>query len=274
VRQGPALGNPLLFAEGVPNAAAAHVSMALGFTGPCQTLLGTRTAGLDAVLLARLGILAGRWDQVIIGAAEECHPLVDKAYRHCRLCRENHTSANTSRPFADEAGFVTAAAGACVVVESLEHAQQRGATILAHLTDAGSISWPVDHLSIAADRVAKLLTALGCPAQIVTSANATWLGHLELMGLGRAMRRKAGDKVDDAVTLGAMYGHLGEAFSALPLCALAMTAVRGRLPALLAGSVQGSKTIHPASSDTLLKVAAVLASDYSGLTTAVRLEHP
>ena len=47
VREGIALANPMLFAEGVPNAAAAHLSLMLGLKGPCQTIIGTRTAGLD-----------------------------------------------------------------------------------------------------------------------------------------------------------------------------------------------------------------------------------
>ena len=53
--------NPMLFAEGVPNAAAAHVSLTHGLTGACQTLIGSATAGLDAVRLAALRIANGDW---------------------------------------------------------------------------------------------------------------------------------------------------------------------------------------------------------------------
>src|SRR5690606_1406844 len=45
VESGPEAANPMLFAEGVPNAGAAQLSIALGVRGACQTILGTRTAG-------------------------------------------------------------------------------------------------------------------------------------------------------------------------------------------------------------------------------------
>ncbi len=77
--------NPVLFAEGVPNAAAAHVSLTHGLTGACQTLIGSRTAGLDALRLATLRIANGDWDRAVVGAAEERSALVDAAYRHAGL---------------------------------------------------------------------------------------------------------------------------------------------------------------------------------------------
>ena len=82
IAHGLAAANPVQFAEGVPNAAAAHVSLAHGLTGACQTLIGSRTAGLDAVRLAALRIANGDWDRAVVGAAEEQSDLVDAAYRH------------------------------------------------------------------------------------------------------------------------------------------------------------------------------------------------
>jgi 3-oxoacyl-[acyl-carrier-protein] synthase II len=74
--------NPMLFAEGVPNAAAAHVSLTHGLTGACQTLIGSRTAGLDALRLAAHRIANGDWDRAVVGAAEERSDVIDAAYRH------------------------------------------------------------------------------------------------------------------------------------------------------------------------------------------------
>ena len=59
VRQGLIGANPVLFAEGVPNSAAAHLSLMLGLKGGCQTIIGSRTSGLDALHLAALRIRAG-----------------------------------------------------------------------------------------------------------------------------------------------------------------------------------------------------------------------
>ena len=69
VQGGFIAANPALFAEGVPNAAAAHLSLMLGLKGACQTLIGSRTAGLDALRLAVLRIASGQWDRAVVGGS-------------------------------------------------------------------------------------------------------------------------------------------------------------------------------------------------------------
>src|SRR6185369_10170940 len=77
--------NPVLFAEGVPNAAAAHLSLMLGLKGACQTVIGSRTSGLDALHLAATRILTGEWERAIVGAGEEYSTIVNGGYAHCGL---------------------------------------------------------------------------------------------------------------------------------------------------------------------------------------------
>src|SRR4030095_10626820 len=48
VRQGLIGANPVLFAEGVPNAAAAHLSLMSSLKGGCQAIVGSRTSGVAA----------------------------------------------------------------------------------------------------------------------------------------------------------------------------------------------------------------------------------
>ncbi len=83
VREGVLAANPMLFAEGVPNAAAAQLSLMLGIQGGCQTLIGTTTAGLDALRLAAARIATGACERVVVGAAEEAHFSLDEAYESC-----------------------------------------------------------------------------------------------------------------------------------------------------------------------------------------------
>src|SRR5262249_53882943 len=59
VREGVLAANPMLFAEGVPNVGAAQLSLMLGLKAACQSIIGTRTAGLDALRLAWLRIGSG-----------------------------------------------------------------------------------------------------------------------------------------------------------------------------------------------------------------------
>ncbi|MEM6550595.1 MAG: beta-ketoacyl synthase N-terminal-like domain-containing protein [Planctomycetota bacterium] len=76
IEEGYQAANPLLFAEGVPNAPAAHLSMVYKLHGPSQSIIGTHTSGLDALALATARIASGRWTTAIVCIAEEDHPLV------------------------------------------------------------------------------------------------------------------------------------------------------------------------------------------------------
>jgi 3-oxoacyl-(acyl-carrier-protein) synthase len=110
VQEGASAANPMLFAEGVPNVGSAQLSLMLGVRNGSQTIVGSRTAGLDALRLAALRIQTGVWERAIIGAAEEFHPLVNQAYERCG------------------AGPIAAASGAVMmIVENREAAEARGA---------------------------------------------------------------------------------------------------------------------------------------------------
>jgi len=83
------------YCEGVPNAAAAHLSLATGMHGGCQTIIGSRTAGLDALGLAAARIAGGTWDRALVVAADEYCPVVNAGYADCRL----YAPSNPAAPF-------------------------------------------------------------------------------------------------------------------------------------------------------------------------------
>lgn len=113
VREGVTAANPMLFAEGVPNAGAAHVSLAFGIKGGCRTIIGTRSAGLDALRLAILRIANGDIPLAVVGAAEEAHEVIDRAYRWC-----------------DPGAPPSVSASVALVLEPREAAESRGAPAL------------------------------------------------------------------------------------------------------------------------------------------------
>ncbi|MFO0493012.1 MAG: beta-ketoacyl synthase N-terminal-like domain-containing protein, partial [bacterium] len=158
VREGVMAANPVLFAEGVPNAAAAHVSVLLGVRGACQTIIGSRTSGLDAVSLGALRIREGASDVVLVAAAEEVHPTIDRAY---------------------EAAFgfpLRSFAGACgIVLESAEHAQARGARAWATV-ESSHWSWrPQNQMTQA---MAEVMGRLGS-LRIIGTGAGTFLERVE-----------------------------------------------------------------------------------------------
>lgn len=211
VKDGAVAANPVLFAEGVPNAAAAHLSTTLGLNGACQTIIGSRTAGLDALALAALRIRAGVAETVIVVAAEERCGVVDLAYREAGL----QALEGSERPARSEGrGFgSTGGGGVAFVVESSRAAAARGAASYASV--AGSASWSYGSGNVARG-VASALSRLpsGSPPnrRVVGSACGTWIDRAERLGA-----RRAGVSTE----LESGYERFGELFTVTPLANIA-----------------------------------------------------
>lgn len=80
-RDGPRLASPLLFSESVANNAATHLSLTLRMTGPLQTFIGCRTAGLQALAAAAEDLALGAVDAALVVVLSFSHPLTKEAYR-------------------------------------------------------------------------------------------------------------------------------------------------------------------------------------------------
>ena len=78
-----AAANPMLFAEGVPNAAAAKLSLTLVSPAHARPF-SERMACADALRLAAWRIASGETQRLIVCAGEEASPVVDAAYEN--LC--------------------------------------------------------------------------------------------------------------------------------------------------------------------------------------------
>ena len=124
----------------MPNMAAGWVSMELGLRGPlgapctaCAASAMAIGAGYDAIRL-------GRAEVMLCGGSEAgITPLAMAGFAAMRaLSRRNDDPARASRPFdADRDGFVMGEGAAVLVLEELEHARDRGATIYAELAGFG-----------------------------------------------------------------------------------------------------------------------------------------
>jgi 3-oxoacyl-[acyl-carrier-protein] synthase II len=215
VREGIPAANPMLFAEGVPNAAAAHLSLMLKLTGPCQTIIGSRTAGLDALRLAALRIGSGRWRSAIVGAAEEYCPIVNEAYR----------SAGLYGP----GGFVAGAGAVTLLLEDRQSLEARGQRPLARIVGAGGAMAAPRRLPRLARQVA---SSLGGFDLLVTSANGTWIDRV----VEAAMTRGSGCERFSP------YRHVAECFSAMPLAGIAsvLLARKARTFAAMAADYAGA----------------------------------
>jgi 3-oxoacyl-[acyl-carrier-protein] synthase II len=120
--------------------ASGQLAISLGFRGPNYAPVSACATGSTAVGEAAELIRRGDADAVLAGGAEAClHPLILAGFCSMRgLVAEDEYPPRASRPFdATRAGFVMGE-GACVLVlEELEAARRRGATIYAEILGYG-----------------------------------------------------------------------------------------------------------------------------------------
>lgn len=112
------------------------------------TLAAACASGSHSIGMAYLLIRTGLQQQVICGGAQEVNPFTFGSFDGLSAfsIRENEPT-KASRPFdRDRDGLVPSGGAATVILESLESAQKRGATILAEVTGYG-FSSNGDHIS-------------------------------------------------------------------------------------------------------------------------------
>src|SRR5205807_2432684 len=152
VQEGIAAANPMLFAEGVPNAAAAHLSLMLSLKGPCQTIIGTRTAGLDALRLAHARISCGQWERALVGAAEEYGPLLAAIYRHFARQQGN-----------DDGGFVAGSGAVTLLLENRRSMESHGGRALGRVIQCASARGEPRFLALSVRSIWRQLGKLPSP---------------------------------------------------------------------------------------------------------------
>lgn len=123
------------------NMTLAHVAMELGVSGPAYNCLTACAASTQAIGEAYEILRRGDADVMISGGAHSMiHPLgVTGFNRLTALSTRNDSPLTASRPFNQTRdGFVLGEGSGMLVLETLEHATARGATILAELIGYGS----------------------------------------------------------------------------------------------------------------------------------------
>ncbi|CUS04456.2 3-oxoacyl-[acyl-carrier-protein] synthase 2 [Candidatus Promineifilum breve] len=155
--------NPFGITMIMPNGAAGMLAIDYGILGPTTTITTACAAGNDAVGHAFRAIRYGELDAILTGGAESI--LTSVAIGGFERAGATSTRIrDTPQPFdADRDGLVIGEGAGMLVLESLEHAQARGATILAEIvgygqtTDAHHITAPPDDGSGAARAIRKAL---------------------------------------------------------------------------------------------------------------------
>ena len=132
-----------------PSMAACQISIQNGIRGPVITSVAACAAGIQAFVEAQRLIEHGDVDVVIAGGTESAiMPVAFAALANMgALSKRNDDPARASRPFdGDRDGFVFGEAAGVLIVEAAEHAEARGATILAEIA-GGALTGDAFHIS-------------------------------------------------------------------------------------------------------------------------------
>ena len=133
--------NPFFIPMMLPNMAAANVARIFGAKGYNSTVVTACAASNQAIGEAGEAIRRGVVDIVLAGGSEASITEVGLS-GFCilkALSTHNEEPSRASRPFdAQRDGFVPAEGGGILILESLEHAMNRGANILAELAGYGT----------------------------------------------------------------------------------------------------------------------------------------
>jgi 3-oxoacyl-[acyl-carrier-protein] synthase II len=197
--------SPFTVPSFLANLAAGWVSIRHGFKGPLGAPVTACAAGVQAIGDAARMIRAGEADVAICGGAEATIDRVSMgAFSAARALSSgfNDTPEKASRPF-DRArdGFVIGEGAGILVIEALEHAQSRGAEILAELVGYGT-SADAYHLTAGpedGDGAARSMRVALDQAGLAPTA----IGHLN----AHATSTLVGDKGELAAIRSVFGGH-------------------------------------------------------------------
>jgi len=179
--------SPFLIPMMIQNMAAGQVSISLGLKGPSMSPMTACAAGTDAIGQAAEVIGRGDAEVMICGGAEApLSPIIMAGFESMGvLAAGNGLPEKACRPFdTTREGCVIGEGAAILVLESLQHARQRGGHIYAELagygstSDASHITSPLETGEGIARSMGMALNKAGLPPTSVGYINAHGTGTL------------------------------------------------------------------------------------------------
>ncbi len=132
---GPRAVSSLFIPKSIINTTAGMISIRLGLHGPCIGVVTACSSGADAIGEAYYAVKEGRIDVALVGGAESViNELAVSGFHQMQALSESIDPSRACIPFdKDRQGFVLAEGAAMMVIESEEHANNRGAKIIGQL---------------------------------------------------------------------------------------------------------------------------------------------
>lgn len=140
LNRGPRRVSPYFIPMMIPNMASSMIAIRYHFHGPAMPMVTACASGTNAIGEALRLIRHGYADAMVAGGAEATvNTLAAAGFSNMQALSPSEDPNAASLPFdVRRAGFVMGEGAGVLVLEELEHAKQRGATIYAELTGYGS----------------------------------------------------------------------------------------------------------------------------------------
>jgi 3-oxoacyl-[acyl-carrier-protein] synthase II len=181
IEKGPRTVSPLLIPMMLTDSPSGRVAIEYGMRGPNMSISTACATGNNSIGEATEIIRRGAATIMLAGSSEAgLVPLALSSFNNMgALSRRNDDPEHASRPFdRDRDGFVVAEGAAVLVIEELEHAKARGATIYGEVLgygntdDAYHVTAPLENGEAARMAMAKALRNAGITPDKIDYINA------------------------------------------------------------------------------------------------------
>jgi 3-oxoacyl-[acyl-carrier-protein] synthase II len=241
IEQGPGRVSPFFIPMFIPDISAGLISMRWGLQGANYATVSACASSAHAIGDAARHISHGDADLMIAGGSEATiTPMAIAGFASMKaMSTRNDDPERASRPFdAHRDGFVIGEGAAALVLESLEHAEKRGAEIFAEVSgyglsgDAFHITAPPPDGYGAQHAMRMALEHAGAEASDVDYVNAhgtsTMADAIETHAIKEALGERAYDIVVGSTK--SMTGHLLGAAGALEAIVSILVCREGKIP--------------------------------------------
>lgn len=221
--KGPKRVSPLFVPTMIGNIAAGNLSIRYGMRGECLNVVTACATGAHCIGSAVRDIRHGYIDAALAGGSEESvSPICIAGFANLGALSRSEDPKCASLPFdCRRAGFVAGEGAGAVVLESLEHALSRGATILAEVTGFGSTG-DAYHMTAPEPSGEGVVRAM---SQALAEGGFTPddLGHVNAHGTGtpandatesKALYELCGEQLGQDIPVTSVKGSLGHTLGA------------------------------------------------------------